>query len=65
MNTETKIADKPNHEEIAELAYQFWVKAGRQEGNDLEYWLKAEKQFQSTSQGETKRQPAAQRAFNR
>ena len=65
MNPETKTADKSNHEEIAEVAYQFWDKAGRQEGHDLEYWLKAEKQFPSSAPGETKRQPAAQRAFSR
>ncbi len=63
MNRETNTADKPDHEKIAEFAYQLWDKAGRQEGRDLEYWLKAEKE--SESQAGTKREPAMQRVFKR
>ncbi len=61
MNRETNTADRTDHEKIAEFAYQLWDKAGRQEGRDLEYWLKAEKQSQF--QGE--REPAMQRVFKR
>jgi len=65
MNIAKKRADKTNHEEIAQLAYELWNKAGREQGRDLQHWLDAEKQCQSHSQGETKRQSTAQRIFNR
>jgi hypothetical protein len=59
MNAATKTTDK--HQEIAKLAYGLWSKAGQEQGHDLEFWLAAEKQFQSNSQAGTKRQPPAQR----
>jgi len=59
MNIATKTTDK--HEEIAKLAYELWSKAGQEQGHDLEFWLEAEKQFQSSVHGGTKREPAAPR----
>jgi hypothetical protein len=61
MNAATKTPDKSNHQEIAVLAFELWSKAGRKQGRDLEYWLEAEKRFQPTVQGGTKREPTAQR----
>lgn len=61
METATKTTDKSNHEEIAGLAFELWNTAGRKQGRDLEYWLEAEKQFQSNARAGTKRQPTGQR----
>jgi len=33
------------NEEIARLAYSYYEGAGRQNGHDLEHWLRAEKQL--------------------
>jgi hypothetical protein len=34
---------EPTHEEIAELAYQYWEERGEDEGSAEEDWLKAER----------------------
>jgi hypothetical protein len=41
---------QPSQEKIAAVARQLWEKDGRQDGRDLEYWLKAEKQLSSAKQ---------------
>jgi hypothetical protein len=64
MNTTAKTAAKSTHEEIAELAYELWNKASREQGRDLEFWLEAERQFQSNVQGGTKHPTAARRNAN-
>ena len=37
------------HEEIAALAYSFWVERGYQGGSPEEDWLRAEQQLSATS----------------
>jgi hypothetical protein len=36
---------KPTHDQIAARAHQLYVQNGRQEGRDMEYWLRAEKEL--------------------
>jgi len=36
------ITNVPEHDEIAELAYQLWVKRGCPDGSPEEDWLRAE-----------------------
>jgi hypothetical protein len=38
-------ASEPTHEEIARLAYQFWLERGCEHGHDLEDWKRAEEQL--------------------
>ena len=38
-------ARKPAHEEIARLAYQFWIDCGRGTGRHEEDWLRAEREL--------------------
>ncbi len=35
----------PTHEEIAKLAYSYWESRGRQHGNAVEDWLRAEREL--------------------
>ena len=35
----------PTHEEIAQLAYSLYESRGRQDGHDIEDWLRAEQQL--------------------
>ncbi len=35
----------PSSEEIAALAYSYWEQRGRQHGNDMEDWLRAEREL--------------------
>jgi hypothetical protein len=37
-----------NHQEIAQLAYQYWERDGRTTGRDRDYWLEAEQQLKAT-----------------
>jgi hypothetical protein len=37
----------PRSEEIATLAYSYWEQRGWQHGNDVEDWLRAEKELTS------------------
>ena len=36
---------EPSHQEIAQLAYILYESRGRQDGHDVEDWLRAEKQL--------------------
>jgi len=36
---------EPTQEEIQTRAFQLYLSEGRKEGNDLEYWLRAEKEL--------------------
>ena len=36
---------RPTHEEIAQLAYDLYESRGRQDGHDVEDWLRAEEQL--------------------
>ncbi len=38
-------AEKPQEQDIAQLAYQFYEERGRVDGHDVEDWLRAEAQF--------------------
>lgn len=42
----------PSHEQIAALAYKYWLERGMQHGKDLEDWLKAEEDL--SMEGEEK-----------
>jgi hypothetical protein len=50
MQTSPRIETRLNREQIAAIAYSLWEKGGRQPGHDLEYWLKAENDFQGGKQ---------------
>jgi hypothetical protein len=39
------MVDAPERDEIAELAYQMWVKRGRPDGSPDEDWLRAEEEL--------------------
>jgi len=47
MNTPTPETTPTDHEAIAGLAYALWEQDGRQSNRDLDYWLRAEQQFQA------------------
>jgi hypothetical protein len=53
MNATNEQEQALTHESIANLARQLWQSEGGQEGRDLEYWLKAERQIQAASQTAT------------
>lgn len=38
-------ATTPTHQEIALLAMEYWAERGRQHGQDLEDWLRAEREL--------------------
>jgi len=38
----SRSTEKPTHDQIAALAYQFYVENGRQEGREVQDWLRAE-----------------------
>lgn len=38
-----RIYKKPTHEEIAVTAFCLWEKAGKPNGKDMHFWLRAEK----------------------
>ncbi len=40
-------------DEIRLLAYQFYVEGGKQDGNDLEHWLKAKRQLEQRDEQAT------------
>ena len=44
----TPIEPKPDHEQIARLAYLAWEQKGCPKGADLECWLEAEKRVMSS-----------------
>jgi Protein of unknown function (DUF2934) len=46
MKTNDRNDTSVNRDEIADLARQIWEREGRQNGRDLEYWLRAERQVQ-------------------
>ena len=41
-------ARKPAHEDIARLAYQFWIERGRKNGRHEEDWLRAEHELKTS-----------------
>ena len=45
METDTRGPARPTRAEIAELAYGMWEANGRQDGHDVEDWLRAEQQL--------------------
>lgn len=42
---EKVIATTPTHEEIAQLAQQYWAERGRQDGQAEQDWLRAEREL--------------------
>jgi len=38
-------AKTPSREEIAQLAYRYWAERGGQNGQDLQDWLRAEREL--------------------
>ena len=47
MPTKVRKPYEPTQEEIQTRAFQIYVSEGCKEGNDLEYWLRAEKELRS------------------
>jgi hypothetical protein len=45
MQTQPKQSKKPTRQEIAVCAYHIWEREGKPSGNDVVYWLQAEKQL--------------------
>ncbi len=43
----TPLAHGPTQEEIAKLAYQFWLERGCQHGHDTEDWERAERELRA------------------
>lgn len=49
MNATSKAELKPTPQEIAARAYQLWENEGRKPGQDMKYWLQAEKELSAAS----------------
>jgi hypothetical protein len=66
-NGEAPASNPPNREQIANLAYQLYIKSGGQEGRDLENWLQAEELLRQRWNGpaSSPRAPAGRRPENR
>jgi hypothetical protein len=45
--TKTRAPYEPTQEEIQTRAFEIYVSEGCKEGNDLEYWLRAEKELRA------------------
>ncbi len=41
---------QPSHEDIAKLAYQYWIEGGRRQGTAEEDWRRAERELRHRSQ---------------
>jgi len=50
MQTAVELKQTVSHGEIAMVARDLWQKEGCQNGRDLEYWLRAEKQLLAPNQ---------------
>ena len=51
------------HDEIAQLAHQFWEDAGRPDGQETAHWLRAERQLRAgRDQGKAARRTAGKNA---
>jgi hypothetical protein len=63
LKTEASAVLGASREQIADLAYQLYLKSGGQNGRDLENWLAAERQLLSQRNHEhpPKAEPAAAR----
>jgi hypothetical protein len=42
-------ASTPNHDEIAQRAYELFLSSGAMHGRDLEHWLRAESELRDRS----------------
>lgn len=40
--TAISAAKTPSHAEVAELAHQYWIERGRQDGHHVQDWFRAE-----------------------
>ena len=45
MGTDTGGRQAPTHDEIAQLAFSMYEARGRQDGHDIEDWLRAEREL--------------------
>ena len=50
-HTEAKSPERPEHEQIAALAYALWQARGCPEGSPDEDWLRAEQELTTTHEG--------------
>jgi len=50
MKTLLQTDAQRQHDQVAALAHSLWEKEGCQPDHDLDYWLKAERQFQGGQQ---------------
>jgi len=46
MGTYTGVRRAPTHDEIAQLAFSLYESRGRQDGHDVEDWLRAEEELE-------------------
>lgn len=44
-----KVNDAKRHAEICELSYKMWLDAGEPHGDGVNFWLEAEKLWESTA----------------
>ena len=51
MNAQSNGVRKPTREEIGARAYEIWEKDGRPPGQELEYWLRAERELTGANSG--------------
>jgi hypothetical protein len=51
MNAESNGVTRPTRKEIAARAYKIWEKEGRPPGQELEYWLRAERELTAANSG--------------
>ena len=47
VETEVVLDNCPSHEDIAALAYSYWVARGFQDGSPEEDWLRAEQEWRN------------------
>jgi hypothetical protein len=58
-------ATRPAHDQIAALAYQLFEENDRQDGHDVEHWLKAERLLTQNREASERQQTQAQQASQR
>jgi hypothetical protein len=49
---EESVFSKPSHEDIAVLAYSYWLERGQPDGSPEEDWLRAERELADKGSGQ-------------
>jgi hypothetical protein len=48
--------NSPTHAQITQRAYEIFIERGSPEGHDLDHWLEAERQLQTSATGDARAQ---------